>query len=167
MSSPPGKSNPSHSHTLAQDPGRRASRCPVRSGSARSWFFALPLLPFLARASLCANNMYNRRRRRGAPTKLAPLQTIPGMRNFLIPAGLRDAPSLLHYISTKPYSRQPPSATGHDLISVTPTREIPTREDPTRENRPKHVYGNRGLAPRPPTPGYKGSKQDRHPWMVE
>ena len=115
------------------------------------WFRApSPFPPCLRVFSACArNNRYERRRlTRGARAPvLRPLETTPGMRKFLMPAGTRDAPSLLHYISTKPYSRQPPSATGHDLISVTPTREIPTREDPTRENRPKHVYGYRGLAP--------------------
>ena len=120
--------------------------CPVRSGSAPPSPFPPCLRFFPARAR---NNRYERRRlTRGARAPvLRPLETTPGMRNFLMPAGLRDAPSLLHYISTRPYSRQPPSATGHDFISVTPTREIPTRENPTRENRPKHVYGYRGLAP--------------------
>ena len=126
--------------------GRRAplllsglvASCPVRSGSA----LPSPFPPCLRVFPACArNNRYERRRlTRGARAPvLRPLETTPGMRNFLIPAGLRDTPSLRHYISTEPYSRQPPSAAGHDFISVTPTRETPIRENPTRANRPQHV----------------------------
>ena len=139
--------------------------CLLRSGSAPPPPFRLVCACFLR----ARNNRYERRRlTRGARAPvLRPLETTPGMRNFLMPAGLRDAPSLLHYISTKPYSRQPPSATGHDFISVTPTRETPLRETPTRENRPQHVYGYRRLAKKTTCPGYRDQTQDRYAWMVE
>ena len=125
--------------------GRRAPLLPsglVVSGPV--WFRApSPFPPCLRVFSACArNNRYERRRlTRGARAPvLRPLETTPGMRDFLMPAGFRDTPSIHHYTSTEPYSRQPPSAAGHDFISVTPARETPLRETPTRENRPHQVY---------------------------
>ena len=138
--------------------GRRAPLLPsdlVVSGPV--WFRApSPFPPCLRVFSACArNNRYERRRlTRGARAPvLRPLETTPGMRESLMPAGFGRASSIHHYTSTKPYRRQPPSAAGHDLISVTPTRETPLRETPTRENRPHHVYGYRRLAKTNTCPG--------------
>ena len=121
------------------------------------WFRApSPFPPCLRVISARArNNRYERRRlTRGARAPvLRPLETTPGMREFLMPAGFRDTPSIHHNTSTEPYRRQPPSAAGHDLISVTPTRETLLRETPTRESRPQHVYGSRCLAPTTTYPG--------------
>ena len=112
--------------------------CPVRSGSAP------PSLPVLSAPVLCVRKSVTCTidgGGRAVPCTLIydPLENTSGMMHILMLAGLGNNPALFHYTSTEPYSSQTPSATGHALYLITPTRETPPRETPRRETRPQHV----------------------------